>query len=69
MSGRFQEFLHSLDEDARIHILDLAGYTFQQASFMLERVFELIMKQLRAVDILPSIRQTIQKQIEIEAIK
>ena len=64
--GKFQEFLASLEDDSRCAIVDIIQHTFMIAPFMLEKVIEMIGRQLRATVMLPPLKEKLKKQIEHE---
>lgn len=61
-----QEIFSALDKNTKSSILEIIQYTFQKAPFMLSKVIQLIMEQIRHSFILKPIYEQIQEQIQLE---
>jgi len=61
-----QEIFSALDKNTKSSILEIIQYTFQKAPFMLSKVIQLIMEQIRHSFIVKPIYEQIQEQIQLE---
>jgi hypothetical protein len=67
LQSKLMTFFNSLDKEERRAVFNIINYTRSHAPFMLPKVVSLILMQHGLASILPAMRETLLRQIELEA--